>query len=196
MLRSFDGALQDANRSARAAYRELSQRGFDEVEDVVPGARTVLVLLKPGREPSSELVAVVETDPELLDNVHGHHHEIPVRYGNEDLGRLAVAKGMTHAEFIEMHAAPRYTVGFIGFSPGFPYLFGLPPELAAPRLATPRTAVPAGSVAIGGEYTGIYPTASPGGWHILGSTDFVLFDASRVPPATLSPGDTVRFIAV
>jgi len=87
-------------------------------------------------------------------------------------------------------------VYFVGFSPGFPYLGGMPAELATPRLAAPRKLVPAGSVAIGGAQTGIYPMASPGGWRIIGRTALCLFDAAAEPPALLRMGDRVRFVPV
>jgi KipI family sensor histidine kinase inhibitor len=86
-------------------------------------------------------------------------------------------------------------VAFCGFSPGWAYLKGLPEELAIPRLETPRARVPAGSVALADTYAGIYPTASPGGWRIVGRTGVQLFDAERDPPALLSPGTRVRFVA-
>jgi len=95
---------------------------------------------------------------------------------------------------IELHSAATYLVYFLGFSPGFPYLGGLPPELATPRLATPRKRTPAGSVAIGGSQAGVYPTDSPGGWRIIGRTPLRLFDAKASPPALLAMGDTVRFV--
>ena len=86
-------------------------------------------------------------------------------------------------------------VAFCGFSPGFAYLAGLPPELAVPRLETPRHRVPAGSVALADTYAGIYPTASPGGWRLVGRTDAVLFDPDRDPPALLTPSTRVRLVA-
>jgi KipI family sensor histidine kinase inhibitor len=125
--------------------------------------------------------------------------EIPVCYGGshgEDLDAAANALGIAPDELIARHSAGVYTVAMIGFAPGFPYLIGLDPALALPRLATPRTRVPAGSVAIGGAQTGIYPRESPGGWRLLGRTPLQLFDANRVSPSLLSPGDRVRFIAI
>ncbi len=93
---------------------------------------------------------------------------------------------------IRRHSAAEYTVQFCGFAPGFGYLSGLDPALRLPRLASPRPAVPAGSVAIAGEFTGVYPRSSPGGWLLLGHTDAVLFDLDRRPPALLRPGTAVR----
>lgn len=123
--------------------------------------------------------------------------EIPVRYGGEsgpDLEDVACHSGLTSADVIRLHSAGGYLVYFLGFSPGFPYLGGLPLELATPRLPAPRQSVPAGSVAIGGSQTGIYPSSSPGGWRIIGRTAIRLFDAAADPPALLRAGDHIRFL--
>jgi KipI family sensor histidine kinase inhibitor len=123
--------------------------------------------------------------------------EIPVSYGDAfgpDLEDVARHTGLTAARVVELHAAAAYLVYFLGFSPGFPYLGGLPPELATPRLAAPRKVVPAGSVAIGGSQTGVYPVESPAGWRIIGRTALRLFDPAATPPALLRIGDTVRFV--
>jgi KipI family sensor histidine kinase inhibitor len=118
--------------------------------------------------------------------------EIPVDYGGEDLTAVAAVWKLSEAEAIETVARTEFTVAFCGFTPGFAYLTGLPSELAVPRLDTPRAKVPAGSVALADCYAGIYPTASPGGWRLIGSTDAVLFDPDRSPPALLAPGTRVR----
>jgi KipI family sensor histidine kinase inhibitor len=107
---------------------------------------------------------------------------------------LAQQAGMDMAAYISSHSAVEYTVAFLGFQPGFPYLRGLPSGLRAPRRASPRVRVPAGSVAVGGGYCGIYPASGPGGWHLVGHTDAVLFDPLRAAPALLLPGDRVRFV--
>jgi KipI family sensor histidine kinase inhibitor len=121
-------------------------------------------------------------------------HEIPLRYG-EDLDKVAKRLGLTVDEVIRLHSAATYTVAAIGFSPGFPYLIGLPKELRLSRLDTPRP-VSAGSVAIAGDQAGIYPFDSQGGWHVIGQTSLKLFDPQNDPPALLSPGDQVKFTAV
>lgn len=122
--------------------------------------------------------------------------EIPVLYGGEfgpDLDLVARRAGLTAEEVVRRHAAAEYTVGAVGFQPGFGYLEGLPPELHTPRRATPRTAVPAGAVGIGGPYTGVYPAASPGGWNLIGQTPLAMFDEARPEPSLLRYGDRVRF---
>jgi inhibitor of KinA len=123
--------------------------------------------------------------------------EIPVRYGGEfgpDLADVARHTGLSAERVIQLHAAADYLVYFVGFSTFFPYLGGLPPELATPRLSAPRKHVPTGSVAIGGSQAGVYPMASPGGWRLIGRTWLPLFDLSGSPPPLLRMGDRVRFI--
>jgi KipI family sensor histidine kinase inhibitor len=130
-------------------------------------------------------------EPRLVD--------IPVCYGGDlgpDLEEVAASCQLDSGEVVREHAAGEYVVYFLGFSPGFPYLGGLSPRIAAPRRATPRKRVPAGSVAIGGSQTGVYPLTSPGGWQLIGRTPLALFDAARTPPALLALGDRVRFVPI
>jgi inhibitor of KinA len=123
--------------------------------------------------------------------------EIPVAWGGDcgpDLEDVARHTGMSAEHVVERFRAAEYLVYFVGFSTCFPYLGGLPPELATPRLPAPRKHVPVGSVAIGGPQAGIYPLASPGGWRLIGRTSLRLFDPSGVPPPLLRMGDRVRFV--
>jgi KipI family sensor histidine kinase inhibitor len=125
--------------------------------------------------------------------------EIPVHYGGEfgpDLADVAAHTSLTPERVIEMHSEAEYLVYFLGFAPGFAYLGGLPGELTTPRLSAPRKHVPAGSVAIGGNQTGVYPIASPGGWRIIGHTDAKLFDPGAAEPVLLRMGDRLRFVWV
>lgn len=194
LLREYQGDLARANGAARAAYEAIRARAFDEVGDLVPGARTLLVELRPGFEPTGALLEALESEPEQQAGGADRLHELAVRYDGEDLAGVAALRGMSVDDIVALHSSSEYTVAFMGFSPGFAYLLGLPDRLATPRLETPRTRVPAGSVAIGGEYTGVYPAATPGGWRLIGRTDAVLFDPSRGDPALLHPGDRVRFV--
>jgi 5-oxoprolinase (ATP-hydrolysing) subunit B len=123
--------------------------------------------------------------------------EIPVRYGGEfgpDLDDVARHAGLSSDRVIALFGAAEYVVHFVGFSTCFPYLGGLPPELATPRLSAPRKHVPEGSVAIGGSQAGVYPLSSPGGWRLIGRTALRLFDPEAAPPALLRMGDRVRFV--
>ena len=120
--------------------------------------------------------------------------DIPVSFDGPDLDAVAGIIGGTPAEVIDLLTGADLQVAFVGFAPGFPYLVGLPPELAAvPRLGTPRVSVPAGSVAVGGGFASVYPRATPGGWHLLGRTAVQLFDPEHPPYALLRTGDRVRF---
>ncbi|MCM2270288.1 MAG: allophanate hydrolase subunit 1 [Thermoanaerobaculia bacterium] len=126
--------------------------------------------------------------------------EIPVVFGRAagesgaDLDAVAAECGVAADEVVRRFCAATYTVAFVGFSPGFPYLIGLPPALEVARLPAPRPAVPAGSVAIAGPFAGVYPSATPGGWRLLGRTDAPLFDPPATPPARFAAGDRVRFV--
>ncbi len=127
------------------------------------------------------------------------HVEIPVCYGGDhgpDLGAVAEHCGMSAEEVARLHSGADYLVHAIGFTPGFPYLGGLPEALRMPRRDTPRARVKAGSVAIGGPQTGVYPVESPGGWRVIGWTPLALFRPGMSPAALLRPGDHVRFRAV
>jgi KipI family sensor histidine kinase inhibitor len=120
--------------------------------------------------------------------------DIPVTFDGPDLEAVAASIGRSTTSVIEQLTSTELHVAFLGFAPGFPYLTGLPPDLASiPRRSTPRTSVPAGSVAVGGGFATVYPQSTPGGWMLLGRTDLRLFDPDNPPFALLRPGDTVRF---
>lgn len=166
----------------------------DGVVDVVPAARTVLVVTENERSLAAARSVVDDIVVDVGSGASAGATSIEVIYDGPDLAEVAEATGLRVDEVVEMHAGATYRVEFCGFAPGFAYLSGLPPELHLPRRSTPRTRVPAGSVAIASEYAAVYPTASPGGWHLLGSTRAIMFDVDRDPPALLLPGMTVRFV--
>ena len=181
-----------------ACYATLSLLNLPEIEDMIPADGSLLLILRRGELVSADLQEALAVPLANTQATTGQLHEIAVEYGGTagpDLSALAQQAGMDAATYISSHSAVEYTVAFLGVKPGFPYLRGLPPALHAPRRASPRVRVPKGSVAIGGAYTGIYPANGPGGWHIIGRTDAVLFDPQREAPALLLPGDCVRFVA-
>jgi len=175
-----------------AALRGLDPPG---VVELVPAYRTVLIVADPGQAEALDDLAARLPGLELppAEAVAGETVEIPVRYDGEDLPEVAGLTGLEPDEVVRRHTAPEYTVAFLGFSPGFPYLVGLDPALQVPRRDTPRTSIPAGSVGLAGNQTGIYPTATPGGWQLIGRTEVTLFDPARDPPALLAPGTRLRF---
>jgi hypothetical protein len=120
---------------------------------------------------------------------------VEVLFDGPDLSVVAERWGVDVPAVRRRLIGTPFRVAFCGFAPGFPYLTGLPAELALPRLPTPRPRVPAGSVALAGPYAGIYPSASPGGWLLVGRTDLPLFDVDSDPPARLGPGTRVRMVA-
>jgi KipI family sensor histidine kinase inhibitor len=167
----------------------------------VPAYDSVLVPFDPDRGSAAEaeaqleaLVAAVMAEPSAPST--GPAHRLVVDYGGlagPDLEAVAEALGLTPAQVVEAHASETYQVFVLGFAPGFAYLGPLPEVLRLPRRAAPRPRIAAGSVAIAGAQTAVYPSSTPGGWHIIGRTDAVIWDAQRQPPALLLPGDTVRF---
>ncbi len=187
--------LVDAAGRAAELAAAIRAAGLAGLLDVVPGAGTVLITTEPGSRDLGELARLVSGLPLAGDPASGGPVvEIPVVYDGADLAAVAALTGRTEAAVIAAHAAPVYTVGWMGFSPGFGYLTGLDPVLAAvPRLDRPRLSVPAGSVAIAGGLAAVYPAAAPGGWRLLGRTPATLWDPLRAPPALLAPGLRVRF---
>jgi KipI family sensor histidine kinase inhibitor len=173
------------------------------VEDVVVGYRSVTVVADPT---VADMGALAEDLARLRvgragvgggARSGGRVVEVPVAFDGPDLDEVGARSGLTPAEVVRLLAATPFTVAFLGFLPGFAYLEGLPPALAAvPRRSTPRAAVGAGSVALGGGFAGIYPQASPGGWQVVGRTGMALFDPDRPPFALLRPGDVVRLCVV
>jgi KipI family sensor histidine kinase inhibitor len=173
--------------------------GWEEVGEVVPGMNNLtLITRRPVADFDTLAERIGQAWPKLTGSgTAGRTVEIPVVYGGRDgpdLQAVARHAGMSVDEVVQRHSDGEYVVYFIGFMPGFAYMGGLAPELAMPRLTTPRVSIPAGSVGIGGEQTGIYPLASPGGWQLLGRTSLALFDPAQHPPTLLRPGDRVRFI--
>jgi KipI family sensor histidine kinase inhibitor len=170
---------------------------WEEVSEVVPGMNNLTLITKrPVIDLDTLSQRVLKSWPKLGSTAsEGRMVEIPVVYGGSagpDLDNVARHTGLSTREVIERHSNAEYVVYFLGFLPGFAYMGGLDASLATPRHTTPRVSIPAGSVGIGGEQTGIYPMASPGGWQLIGRTALQLFDPSQQPPTLLRPGDRVR----
>ncbi|MFI6291868.1 allophanate hydrolase subunit 1 [Nonomuraea sp. NPDC050790] len=168
------------------------------VVEIVPGPATVLVIA-PGadrprlRERLAELAGAA-AEPPPGDRAAGSPEVVvPVVYDGADLADVAEETGLTEDEVVARHSGRELVVGWLGFAPGFAYLTGLDPVLHVSRLATPRTSVPAGSVAIAGPHSAVYPSASPGGWRLLGRTDLRVWDVRADPPSLFRPGTRVRF---
>jgi inhibitor of KinA len=181
---------------AEAVRRSLSA----EVEEAVPTYRSLLLFFDPLRVPRARLAARVErllaALPARAEGRRGRLVHVPVSYGGElgpDLAFVAERNQLTESEVVSIHSSVDYRVYMLGFTPGFPYLGGMSPRIAAPRLDQPRPRIPAGTVGIAGEQTGIYPVESPGGWRLIGRTPLRLFDPGSRAPFLLSAGDRLRF---
>jgi KipI family sensor histidine kinase inhibitor len=195
------GDVIDPQVNARviAFAKMVVDQGWSGILDVVPTYRSVTVHFDPLHWDQVTLTDRLNTlprpGPREADSL-GTLHSIPVLYGGEwgpDLDEVAAFAGLPPAQAIALHASIRYRVYMIGFSPGFPYLGLVPERLALPRLSTPRPRVPAGSVGIADRQTGIYPTATPGGWRFIGRTPLPLYRKTSLNPFPLKPGDQVQF---
>jgi inhibitor of KinA len=170
--------------------------------DVIPSHRSVTVQFDPANLDQVRALAQVKAAVESLSTINAplqKLHELPTCYDGPcapDLADLALHASRSVEEVIRLHTHATFTVRYIGFAPGFPYLTGLPAALHMRRLDRPRQSVPAGSVAIAGDQAGIYPSQSPGGWRIIGQTPVKLFDLTRASPCLFAPGDHVRFVRI
>jgi KipI family sensor histidine kinase inhibitor len=193
VLLEFDDIAQ-----VRAVDAALVSWASEEIEEIVPAARTILVRYRDAHTAARSRHQLIDlastaaavptgTTPERLV-------EVTVDYSGEDLDAVAEQSGLSVSEVIDLHTMAEYEVAFCGFAPGFAYLTGLPTALRLPRRSDPRPRVPAGSVAIADIYCAVYPAASPGGWNLLGITELGVWDIGRDPPALMTPGTRVRFL--
>jgi inhibitor of KinA len=193
---------EELHKRVLALFRALLAEHDPRIRNLHPGYASLLIDFDPLQLSYGDLAAHIRelmNSPESAANTPPRTVRIPVCYDAEfgpDLSDVAEHNKLAVDEVIGLHASATYLVYFLGFSPGFAYMGGLPERLRTPRLATPRIRVPAGSVAIAGEQTGIYPSDSPGGWRLIGRTPGRMFDASANPPTRLQPGDLVRFTAI
>lgn len=176
-----------------ALFDALTAEPIAGVEEIIPAARTLLIHFRPSAIDRQALVNRI-AGQDLSQRREGEQRrvEIPVHYNGEDLDEVATLLGMSRAEVIQRHTAQDYSVAFCGFAPGFAYLTG-GAGFQVPRRQTPRTRIPAGAVALAGNFSGVYPKASPGGWQIIGVTPSQMWDLNRDEPALLRPGYKVRF---
>jgi len=199
-----EGIDDEVNARVHRVTRAVDGLTVPGVLDLVPAYRSLTVHVDPLALGLADVERLL-CDPRVVasatepDTGRARVVEIPVVYGGEfgpDLADVASHCGLSVDDVVAVHAAGTYRVFMMGFTPGFPYLGGLSPRLATPRLPSPRTSVPAGSVGIAGQQTGVYPTASPGGWRLIGRTSLRLFDPSADPPCAIEAGDTIRFVPV
>ncbi|ALI98706.1 5-oxoprolinase subunit PxpB [Rufibacter tibetensis] len=200
----------ETHQKVKAVAQFLDQHSFPGLLEYVPAFTTVTLYYDPWlvseRGQQDPYAAVEENVLEMLAELETETKtavpqikEISVVYGGEfgpDLAFVAQHTGLSLEEVISLHTQTEYLVYMIGFAPGFPYLGGMDPRIAAPRKEVPRKVIPAGSVGIAGPQTGVYPMETPGGWQLIGRTPLTLFDPNREVPSLLQMGDVVRFVPI
>jgi inhibitor of KinA len=213
VVENLDDAPDAALSKVLAAKRGLEAAQIPGAIEIAPAYTTVALFYNPvhaidAGAPAENVFGWIEQRiRKALSEIKEIHPErieaslveIPVCYETEfalDLEHVAGHAGVHWKEVVDLHCSAEYRVHCVGFTPGFPFLGGLPRKLATPRRDVPRKEIPAGSVAIGGAQTGIYPIKSPGGWNVIGRTPLQLFDSQKNPPALLRAGDRVRFRSI
>lgn len=195
----FGDRLSEAlNRRVLALDRAVTDSALPGVIETVPTYRALTVHLDPmATDPETLGETLLDLAARALPATHtGRIWQVPVHYGGSDaadLEHIAARTGLTPAACIEAHSAAEYRVAMIGFLPGFCYLTGLPPFLAAPRRKSPRAEIPASSISIGGAQTAIGSVPGPSGWHLIGRTPVRPFQPGRTPTFLFEPGDVIRF---
>jgi len=197
-----DEISRDVNARVLALDYLLQQRGVSGISETVPTFRALLVYYDPFVVGFEELAAILRTLASVAQRdvlPPARTVELPCCYGGElgfELDEAAARLGLMRDEVARLHAGARYYVDFVGFTPGLPYLSGMPERLFIPRLETPRVKTPPGSVSIGGMQCCIYSVESPGGFWVLGRTPLRLYDPTATDPILLRAGDHVRFRAI
>ncbi|MCL6588123.1 MAG: 5-oxoprolinase subunit PxpB [Anoxybacillus sp.] len=215
IIKFGDQINYDIHRRVRQFINYFTDHHIEGIIEVVPAYTTVTVYYDPiqfvknlNRKshievlPFERICTVLKNILSSLESVnisHGNEVVIPVCYGGEfgpDLEFVAHHNGLTPEDVIQIHSGAEYLVYMIGFAPGFPYLGGMPEQIATPRRSSPRLKIPAGSVGIAGMQTGVYPIETPGGWQLIGRTPLPLFVPENNPPTLLQAGDRIRFRAI
>lgn len=191
------GTRLDTALNTRAIALAAALKTRRDVRQAIAGYASVTVHFDPDQTTHDALSAAIKRLAAKRPRVAepGRLHRIPVVYDGQDIAQVATTLGLSPAKVAEIHTRPIYRVFLVGFVPGWAYLGPLPEELELPRRQVPRTKVPAGSVAIAGRQTGIYPLATPGGWHLIGRTSVKLFLPDLDPPCLFRAGDRVKFFA-
>jgi len=201
LVRVGEGASIEMFSVVTTLFRQLRALRDPRIRNIHPAYASVLIDFDPLQISHAELSELIEGvanfGKELPDAFRVV--KIPVCYGGEfgpDLPFVAECSGLSIEEVVRVHSSANYVVHFLGFSPGFGYLDGLPAQLECPRLESPRARVAVGSVGIAGRQTGVYPLESPGGWQLIGRTPVRMFDPAANPPTRLEPGDKVQFVEI
>ncbi|MDD9339545.1 MAG: 5-oxoprolinase subunit PxpB [Providencia heimbachae] len=193
-LSAFMVELQSLEQTM-ALTDSLNDRPIKGIEEIIPAARTILVRYNPIISLVDDLVREIALrDVSKTACKASKLVTIPVHYNGEDLAEVAQYLGITINEVIQRHTENEYQVAFTGFAPGFGYMVSKQAQLHVPRRQSPRIRIPAGSVALAGEFSSVYPQASPGGWQLIGITDIAVWDIHREEPALLQAGYRVNFV--
>lgn len=193
---------EEINEQVQQLARQLTERPLRGVREVVPTFRSLLVCYDNQRTNYERLVRAIKKLPQVAAGEAKAKKKVllvPCCYEGAfapDAADLEQLTGLSFAEIVKIHSSVDYKIYMLGFLPGFVYLGGLDERIHAKRLDTPRVSIAPGSVGIGGNQTGVYPLASPGGWRLLGATPLEFYNQNRERPVLCEPGEYIRFVPI
>ena len=197
---TIDPAIYEKVRSLDGQLRRSPVAG---VVETVPTYRSLMIHYDPAILPWKQLEQTLRgllAQSGSAEQTARKVITVPVLFGGElgmDLADVAQYHHTTPEEIVRRFCDSEFLIYMLGFTPGYPYIGGVPEGLQTPRLASPRLKTPAGSVGIGGAQLGIYPIESPGGFRIVGNTPLRLYDPDRKSgPVLLEAGESIRFAAI
>lgn len=200
---SFGNSIkEETNGRIRQFILKLEKERIPGIIEWVPAYTSVTIYYEPEQTSYETMKRKLEIVNQAQDESHLTQpsvYEIPACYGGEfgpDLPYVAEYHGLSEQEVINLHADREYLIHMMGFMLGFPYLGGMPDEIAVPRLEQPRFSVLPGSIGIGGSQTGIYPADVPSGWRIIGATPIRLYKLEKEEPFLLSAGNYIKFVPI
>lgn len=194
--------ISEAILSDILLFKQKIESRYKGISDLTAAYNSLTIFLQNPITDFDKQVAILKTIYQTqitLSNFNHYVWQIPVCYDLEfglDLEFYLKSKNLSLEQLIDLHTKPLYTIHFLGFLPGFPYLGGLPETLYIPRKFNPSLNVPKGSVGIGGKQTGVYTMESPGGWYVIGKTPISFFDVNQKEPCFLKAGDKIKFFEI
>lgn len=171
----------------------------DVLIEVLPSYTSILIEFNPIKieynSLNQQLVTIIN-QPLTTIKTAAKIITLPSYYALEtgpDLKAIAQQTQLTMEQIIQLHSQTQYRVCAIGFSPGFAFLANLSKKIVVKRHNKPRKLIPAGSIGIANEQTAVYPSASPGGWQIIGNCPLPLFTPESSPMTPFTIGDKIKF---
>lgn len=203
LVAEFENRIDESvNDRVHALAEFLKGQNLEGIVEVQPTFRSLMIYYDPLRISFREIQEAARRAGSAADPAAKKKRrilQIPCCYGarfGQDLADLERHTGLDRDEIIAIHSSVDYKIYMMGFLPGFVYLGGMDERICMPRLENPRVKIQPGAVGIGGNQTGVYPVASPGGWRLIGGTPVDFYDPFRADPILCRAGEYIRFLPI